>query len=152
MLFRSRASIKDCGSTFKQYWVNATCLREVYSRPSDGLVLVSVVEDWPALNQHWATTLAQHWTSIWWVALHPLYEVHRRQVLNECWPAPANVMEGIHVENIFYLVSLVLSLIISEILLMNNLSLYPEHLGFFRPTRKTNTLLCLENIKPILCL
>ena len=30
-----------------------------------------------------------------------MYEVHRRQVLNECWPAPAMVVEGIHVEGIF---------------------------------------------------
>ena len=35
-----------------------------------------------------------------------------KQVLNECWPAPAMVVEGIHVEDIFELVSLVLSLII----------------------------------------
>ena len=41
---------------------------------------------------------------------HPLYEVHRRQVLNEYWPAP---VKGIHVEDIFELVFLVLSLIIS---------------------------------------
>ena len=34
-------------------------------------------------------------------------------ILNECWPAPAMVVEGIHVEDIFELVSLVLSLIIS---------------------------------------
>ena len=47
------------------------------------------------------------------IGLHPLYMVHRRQVLNECWPAPAIVVEGIHVEDIFELVSLVLSLIIS---------------------------------------
>ena len=59
------------------------------------------------------------------------------QVLNECWPAM--VVEGIHVEDIFELVSLVLSL------------LYPGRLGFW-PIRKTNTLLCLENIKPIFCL
>ena len=39
--------------------------------------------------------------------LHPLYEVHRRQVLNECWPPPALVVEGINVEDIFELVSLV---------------------------------------------
>ena len=38
-LFLSRASVEDCGSTLKQHWVNATCLRKVYSRPSDGLVL-----------------------------------------------------------------------------------------------------------------
>ena len=47
------------------------------------------------------------------VGLNSLYEVHRRQVLNKCWPAPAMVLEGIHVEDIFELVSLVLSLIIS---------------------------------------
>ena len=45
--------------------------------------------------------------------LHPMYEVHRRQALNECWPAPVIMVEGIHVEDIFELVSLVLSLIIS---------------------------------------
>ena len=49
------------------------------------------------------------------LGLHPLYEVHCRQVLNECWLAPAMVVEGIHVEDIFELVSLVLSLIISWI-------------------------------------
>ena len=38
---------------------------------------------------------------IWWVGLHPLYDVHRRQVLNECWPAPAMVMEATHVEDIY---------------------------------------------------
>ena len=34
---------------------------------------------------------------------YPLYEGHRRQVLNECLPAPAMVVEGIglHVEDIF---------------------------------------------------
>ena len=53
--------------------------------------------------------LAQHSTGIWWVGLHPLYEVHRRQVLNECCPELAMVVEGIHVEDIFELVSLVLS-------------------------------------------
>ena len=35
------------------------------------------------------------------------------QVLNRCLPTPAMVAEGIHVEDIFKLVSLVLSLIIS---------------------------------------
>ena len=32
---------------------------------------------------------------------------------------------------------------------MNNLWLYPENLGVFWPMWKTNTLLCLENIKQI---
>ena len=39
MLFQCRASVADCGSTLKQHWVNTTCLRKVYRRPSDGLVL-----------------------------------------------------------------------------------------------------------------
>ena len=39
MLFQCRASVEDCGSTLQQHWVNATCLRKVYNRPSDGLVL-----------------------------------------------------------------------------------------------------------------
>ena len=44
-----------------------------------------------------------------------LYEVglHRRQVLNEWWPAPTMVVEEIHVEDIFELVCLIVSLIIS---------------------------------------
>ena len=60
--------------------------------------------------------LAQHGTGIWWAGLHTLNELdlHRRQVLNECWSAPAMVVEGIHVEDIFELVSLVLPLIISR--------------------------------------
>ena len=129
-IFNVGPASKTVGQHWKQNWVNATCSQEVCSRPSDGLVLASVVVDWPALNQQWAATLAQHWTGIWWVGLHPLYEVHRMQVLNECWPAPTMVVGGIHVEDVFQLVSLVLSLIISEILLMNNLWLYPEYLGF----------------------
>ena len=43
-------------------------------------------------------------------------EVHRRQVLNKCWPALAMVVEEIHVEDIFEFVSLVLSSIISWII------------------------------------
>ena len=34
-----RASDEDCGSTLKQYWLNDTCLRKVYNRPGDRLVL-----------------------------------------------------------------------------------------------------------------
>ena len=44
--------------------------------------------------------------------IYSWYEVHHRQVLDEYWPAPAMVVEGIHVEDI-ELVSLVLSLTIS---------------------------------------
>ena len=35
MLFQWRASFEDCGSTLKQHW----CLRKVYNRPGDRLVL-----------------------------------------------------------------------------------------------------------------
>ena len=38
MLFRCRASVEDCGSTLKHHH-RVTCLRKVYSRPSDGIVL-----------------------------------------------------------------------------------------------------------------
>ena len=68
---------------------------------------------------------------IWWVSLHPLYGVHRRQILNECWPEPAMVVEGIHF----------------------NLSpcLFPQlYPGFWR-MKKANTLLCLENIRLLSC-
>ena len=39
MLLQCRASVEDCGLTLKQHWVNATCLRKVDRRSSDGLVL-----------------------------------------------------------------------------------------------------------------
>ena len=45
--------------------------------------------------------------------LHPLYEVHREQVLIECWLAPAMVVGGTHGEIIFELGLLGSSLIIS---------------------------------------
>ena len=98
-----RAMVEECGSTLKQHWVNATCLHKVYSRPSDGLVSGQLLDDWPALNQQWVATLAQHRTRIWWVGLHSLYEVHRRKVLNECWPAPGMVEEELHIKDIFNL-------------------------------------------------
>ena len=43
----------------------------------------------------------------------PTSSVHGRQVLNECWPSPAMLVEGIHVEDIFELDTLVLSSFIS---------------------------------------
>ena len=85
MLFKCRASVEDCGSTLKQHWVNVTCLRKVNSRPSDDLVL--------GQRRGRLTGIEP--------GLRPLYKVHRRQVLNECWPAPAMLVEGIHVEDIF---------------------------------------------------
>ena len=69
-------------------------LREVYNRPGDRLVLgqrrrrltgielVMGCNAGPTLNRNLL------------VGLHPLYQVHRRQVLNECWPAM--VVEVIH--------------------------------------------------------
>ena len=77
MLFQFRASVEDCGSTLKQHWVNAMCLRKVYSRPSDGLVLGQrrrlLTGNEPAMDEQGRSILEHSW-----------YEVHRRQVLNEC--------------------------------------------------------------------
>ena len=118
VLFHWRDSVEECGWKLKQHWVNATCLRKVYSRPGDRLVLeqrrrrLTGIEPamgcnaGPALNRN----LAGRPTSS--VRARTLYEVHRRQVLNECWSSPAMVVEGIHVQDIFELVSLRLSLII----------------------------------------
>ena len=39
MMLQCQASVEDCGSTLKQHWVDVTCLRKIYSRPSDGLGL-----------------------------------------------------------------------------------------------------------------
>ena len=68
----------------------------------------SVEFDWTALNQHWAATLAQHWTGIGWVGLDCVYQVHRIDVYTDL---SAVVVEeiGLHVEDV--LVSLALSII-----------------------------------------
>ena len=71
--------------------------------------------DWPSSNQQWAATLAKYWAGIGWVGLHRVCVCKdMRQVdslaiwiLNRCWPAPVMVVEGIHIEDIFKLVSLV---------------------------------------------
>ena len=90
MQFQCQASVEDCGSTLKQHWVNVTCLRKVISRPSDGLVLgqrrgrLPGIE--PAMGCDAGQTLNRN-------LVDPLYEVLRRQVLNECWPAPARVVK-----------------------------------------------------------
>ena len=99
----------------RRLWVNnetASCLRKV---PSHRLVLgqrrtrLTGIE--PAMGCNAGPTLNRNLVGR---SMHPLYEIHRRQVLNEYWPAPAMVVEGIHAEDIFELVSLVLSLIISR--------------------------------------
>ena len=76
-------------------------MSRVYSRPRDGLVLGQRYRRLTGIEPAMATTLAQHGTGTRWVNLHPLYEVNRRQVLNECWPAPAMVVEGIEVADEF---------------------------------------------------
>ena len=80
--------------TLKQYWLNDTCLRKVYNRPGDSLVLGQrrrrLTDIEPAMGCNAGPTLN----------LHSLYQVHRRQVLNECWPAPVMVVEVIPVEDI----------------------------------------------------
>ena len=75
------------------------CLRKVYSRPSDGLVLgqlrrrLTGIE--PAMGCDAGPTLNRNLVG------RPTSSVHRRQVLNECRPAPAMVVEEIHVEDVF---------------------------------------------------
>ena len=57
-------SVEDCGSTLKQHWLNATCLRKVYNRPGDRLVLgqrrrrLNVIE--PAMGCNAGPTLNQN--------------------------------------------------------------------------------------------
>ena len=96
--FQYRASFEDCGSTLQQHWVNAPCLREVYSRPSDGLVLgqhrkrLTGIE--PAIGCDAGPTLNRHLVGR---STSSVRGTSYRQVLNECWPAPAMVVEGIYV-------------------------------------------------------
>ena len=44
-----------------------------------------------------------NWNLVGRPILHPLYEIHRTQVLNECWQAPAMEVEVIHVDLYFNL-------------------------------------------------
>ena len=92
-------------------WLNVTCLQKVYNRPSDRSVLglrrrrLTGIE--PAMGCNAGPTLSRNLVG------RPTASVpgrHRRQVLNECWQAPPMVVEVIHFEDIFELVSLVLSL------------------------------------------
>ena len=43
-------NVTPASKTLKQHWVNATCLRKEYSRPSDGLVLVQHRNIEPAMG------------------------------------------------------------------------------------------------------
>ena len=43
--FNDGPALKTRGSILNQHWLNATCLREVYNRPGDRLVLGLVVDD-----------------------------------------------------------------------------------------------------------
>ena len=65
--------------TVGQHWNSIGWMRRVCAKYTTDPVIdwcwASVVDDWPALNQQWAATLAQHWTGVWWVGLHPLYQV-----------------------------------------------------------------------------
>ena len=99
MLFQWRVSVEDSGSTLKQHWLNATCLRKIYNRPGDRLVLgqrrrrLTGIE--PTIGCNAGPTLNRNLVG------RPTSSVHRRQVLNECWPALAMVVEGIHVKDIW---------------------------------------------------
>ena len=87
-------------------------MREVYNIPGDRLVLGQgrrrLTGSEPAMGCNAGPTLNRNLMG------RPTssVRVHRREVLNECWPPSAMVVEGILVEDIFELVSLILSLII----------------------------------------
>ena len=95
---------EPASKTVGQHWNSIGWMHRVGAKNTTDPVIdwcwASVVDDWPALNQQWAAMLAQHWTGIWWVGLHSQYWLHRSQVLNECWPAPAMVEKGIQVKDI----------------------------------------------------
>ena len=92
----------------KHLWLNATWSRKVYNRPGDRSVLGQrrrqLTGIQPAMGCKAGPTLNQNLVG------RPTSSL---RVLNEHWPSPPMVVEGIHVEDIFELVSLVLSLIIS---------------------------------------
>ena len=93
----------------------ALCLRKVYSRPSDGLVLgqrrrrSTGIE--PAMGCDACPTLNRNLVGRPTSYVRATSRGTSIQVLNECWLATAMAVEGIHVKDIFF--SLVLSLIIS---------------------------------------
>ena len=92
----------------RRLWVNIEtvlieCLGRVFNRPGDRIVLgqrrrrLTGIE--PEMGYNAGPTLNRNLVGI---GLHPLYQVHRRQVLNTCWPALAMVVEVIHVEDILF--------------------------------------------------
>ena len=70
-------------------------MRKVYNRPGDRLVLgqrrrqLTGIE--PAMGCNAGPTLNRNLVGR--PTCNPLYQVHRRQVLNECWPTSAMVVE-----------------------------------------------------------
>ena len=78
---------------------------EVYSKPIDGLALgkrrrrLTGIE--PAMGCDAGPTLNRNLVGRPTSSVRCKSNIHRRQVFNECWPAPAMVVEGIHVEDVF---------------------------------------------------
>ena len=50
MLFRCRGSVEDCGSSLKQHWVNAICLRKIYAKYTGGPVMAQLNGIEPAMG------------------------------------------------------------------------------------------------------
>ena len=75
-------NVGPASKTVGQHWNSIGWMSRVCAKYTADPVMewcwASVVDDWPTLNQQWAATLTKHWTGIWSVCLHPLYEVHRR--------------------------------------------------------------------------
>ena len=85
----------------RRLWVNIETVliewhlfRKVYNRPGDRLMLGQrrrrSPRYEPAMGCNAGPTLNRNLVG----GLHPLYQVHRKQVLNVCWPAPAMVWVG----------------------------------------------------------
>ena len=100
---RKHSTITQCGfndgtasntaSTLKQHWLYATCLRKVYNRPGNILVLgkrhSQLTDIEPAMGCNAGPTLNRSLVGsptssvrAWRHLLSPWYDVHRRQVLN----------------------------------------------------------------------
>ena len=116
------AIVRHVGSTLKQHLlaiqdagVEESCVQSVLE-----WCWVSVVYNWPALNQHWTSSNSGPPLYRNWVGRSTSCTSHSTihwQVSNGCQPEPAMVVDWINVEDIYFNFSssLVLSLIISWI-------------------------------------
>ena len=111
MLFQCWAGVEGCSSTLKQQSIHQTqCWISVgpASRRLTGIGSAMGYDAGPTLNQNWVGRPISC-TYVCKEMRQP--DSLKIQVLNRCWPAPAMVVEGIHIEDIFKPVSLAIFLI-----------------------------------------